>query len=496
MRFERLLLSAALALSAASPVAAAPDPAALAEARTIFSDWQRAAHVPGLVYGIVADGNLVAVEASGVQDLASGAPVTADSRFRIASMSKAFTALAILKLRDEGKLSLDAPAETYVPELRGWTYPTGDSRRITVRDLLNHTAGFVEDNPWGDRQQVMTEAEFTAFLKTGVPFSRAPGLAMEYSNLGYALLGRIIGNVSGTRYQDYIRRELMLPLGMTATGFDIFASPPGSRSIGYRWQDNRWVREPDMKDGAFGAMGGVETNARDYAKWVAFLLSAWPARDGPETGPVRRSSVREIVTGSNFAGGTMRNPAIGGTPCRQAVAYAMGWGVTDDCDLGRVVGHGGGYPGYGSYVMLLPDKGVGLFSFSSLTYGGSSLPTWRAALALDKAGAFANRKLAVSPGLAAAYSAAKAVWRAGDVTAAPLANNMLMDRDRAAWAKLIGEVKAAVGQCAGDEPVIPVSAMEGRFTWNCSHGRVTGRVQRAPTQGIALQALEFAPARP
>jgi CubicO group peptidase (beta-lactamase class C family) len=82
--------------------------------------------------------------------------VTADSLFRIASMSKAFTALAILKLRDEGRLSLDATAETYVPEMRGWRYPSADSPRITVRDLLSHTGGLVTDDPWGDRQQVLT----------------------------------------------------------------------------------------------------------------------------------------------------------------------------------------------------------------------------------------------------------------------------------------------------------------------------------------------------
>ena len=79
-------------------------------------------------------------------------------------MSKAFTALAILKLRDEGKLALDSPAEAYVPEMRDWRYPTSDSPKITVRNLLTHSAGFVEDNPWGDRQQVMPEAEFTAML--------------------------------------------------------------------------------------------------------------------------------------------------------------------------------------------------------------------------------------------------------------------------------------------------------------------------------------------
>ena len=497
---------AILALASPTPSAAQPapasiqasaiDPATLAEVDRIFADWRLSAHAPGLVYGIVASGQLVHVRSLGVQDTATNAPVGPDSLFRIASMSKAFTALAILKLRDEGKVRLDDPAELYVPELKGWAYPTSDSPKIRVRDLLNHVAGFVEDNPWGDRQQVLTEAEFTALLKAGVPFSRSPGLAMEYSNLGYALLGRIVGNVSGQTYQDYIRTRLMAPLGMSSTTYDIFKSPVARRAIGYRWQDNQWVREPDMKDGAFGAMGGVETSAQDYARWVAFLLSAWPARDGPEAGPVRRSTVREIVTGSNFAAGQIRNPAIGGAPCRQAVAYGMAWGVADDCDLGRVVSHGGGYPGYGSTVMLLPDKGVGIFAFSNRTYGGPGLPAMRALLALNKAGALKDRSVDISTGLASAYEAARAVWRSGEIGSAPLANNVLMDRDAAAWAKLISGAKAEVGECPASEPVRPLSAMEGRFTWNCSHGRIEGRVQRAPTPAVTIQALEFAPAKP
>lgn len=476
--------------------ASAIDPAALAEVDRIFADWRLSAHAPGLVYGIVADGQPVQTPTLGILDTATNAPVRPDSLFRIASMSKAFTALAILKLRDEGKLRLDDPAELYVPELKGWTYPTGDSPKIRVRDLLNHTAGMVEDNPWGDRQQILTEAEFTALLKAGVPFSRSPRLAFEYSNLGYALLGRIISNVSGQPYQDYIRTRLMVPLGMTSTTYDIFKSPTERRAIGYRWQNNQWVREPDMSDGAFGAMGGVETSARDYARWVAFLLSAWPARDGPDNGPVRRSTVREIITGSNFAGGRDRNPAAGGAPCRQAVAYGMGWGVADDCDLGRIVSHSGGYPGYGSIVMLLPEKGFGIFAFSNRTYGGPSLPATRALMALNKAGALKDRALAVSAGLASAYEAARAVWRSGDIGSAPLANNMLMDRDAAAWGKLISGVKAEVGECQASEPVKPISAMEGRFSWTCSHGRVEGRVQRAPTPAVTIQALEFAAAKP
>ncbi|WP_426166850.1 serine hydrolase domain-containing protein [Sandarakinorhabdus sp. DWP1-3-1] len=488
-------VAAILLALAPAPAIAAPDAAALREVDRIFGEWRLAAHVPGLVYGVVVDGRLVHVRGLGVQDLESNRPVTADSLFRIASMSKAFTALAILKLRDDGKLALDAPAETYLPEIAAWTYPTTDSPRITVRNLLTHSSGFVEDNPWGDRQQVMAEADFTALLKGGVAFAQGPGLGFEYSNLGYAMLGRIIGNVSGVRYQDYIRREMMTPLGMTSTGYDVFASSAARRAIGYSWRDNRWVREADMKDGAFGAMGGIETSASDYAKWVVALLAAWPARDGAETGPVRRATIREIVTGSNFVRGQNR-PAAAGPPCRQAATYGMAWSVIDDCDLGRVVTHTGGYPGYGSVVMLLPDKGVGIFALGSRTYGAGVLPTYRAALALNAAKAIPDRMVPVSAGLAASYAAARAVWRASAVEAAPLADNMLMDRDAAAWKTAIDKLKAEVGKCAADEKVTPVSAMEGKFTWSCTHGRVTGRVQRAPTPALAIQALEFNAATP
>jgi CubicO group peptidase (beta-lactamase class C family) len=428
-----------------------------------------------------------------VQDLEARQQVGPDSLFRIASMSKAFTALAILKLRDEGRLSLDAPAENYVPGMRQWRYPTTDSPKITVRNLLTHTAGMVEDNPWGDRQQVVPETGFTSMLRAGIPFSRAPGLAMEYSNFGYATLGRIVGNVSGMPYQQYIRAKIMVPLGMTSTGYDVLASPKARRAIGYRWQDNQWVREPDMRDGSFGAMGGIETSAADYAKWVAFLLSAWPARSDPDPGPVKRSTVREIVTGANFAAGTNRHPTLG-APCRVASAYGMGWQVADDCDLGRIVSHGGGYPGYGSIVMLLPDKGVGIFAFANRTYGAPALAASRAAMALAKAGALKEIPVAVSPGLAAAYDAARAVWRRGDIMAAPLANNMLMDRDAAAWRTTLAGIKSEAGTCAMEEPIRPLSAMEGRFTWSCDHGRISGRVQRAPTNSVTIQALEFAPA--
>lgn len=488
-----LILLPVLAMAGPARAEAGLDQRTLDTVEKIFADWRLDAHVPGLVYGIVQDGRLVAVKGIGTQDVPARQPVTAGSLFRIASMSKAFTALAILKLRDEGKLLLDAPAETYVPELRDWTYPTTDSRRIRVRDLLNHSAGFVTDDPWGDRQQPLTEAAFTAMLKQGVPFARAPGLTMEYSNFGYALLGRIVTNVSGQPYQDYIRASIMVPLGMTSTGYDVFRSPAARRALGYRWQDNGWVREPDMADGVFGAMGGVETSAEDYARWVSFLLSAWPARDGAQSGPVSRTTVREIAEGSNFVQAPMRAREIGGAPCRQARAYGMGWRIVEDCDLGRVITHSGGYPGYGSNVVLLPEKGVGVFAFTNRTYSGATVPVFRAALALAASGDQPDRTVLPGKALEAGYASVKAIWSAGGIDKAKesLAMNFSLDRDAAGWAGRIKALKAEVGQCPATEPVSAVSALEGRFSWVCEHGRIEGRVLLAPVPQPALQALSL-----
>ena len=263
------------ALVAVASTAAAADYAA---ADRIFEEYRLDAHVPGLAYGIVVDGRLAHVGTLGVQDLESNRPVTGDTLFRVASMTKAFTALTVLKLRDDGRLRLDAPASEYVPQLRDWKYPTADSPPIRVRDLLNHAAGFVTDDPWGDRQTPMPEGEFTRLLREGVPFARAPATAWEYSNLGYALLGRIITNVSGRPYADTITQTLLKPLGMESSGFFVDAAPRERLALGYRWEDDEWRLEPTMAHGAFGAMGGIQTSANDYARWVASTVRVAAAR--------------------------------------------------------------------------------------------------------------------------------------------------------------------------------------------------------------------------
>ncbi|HWK36150.1 serine hydrolase domain-containing protein [Sphingomonas sp.] len=460
----------------------------------LFEDYVREQHIPGLVYGIVKDGRLVTVKGLGVQDVATRRPITADSRFRIASMSKAFTALAILDLRDQGKLRLDDLAETHVPEMRGWTYPTADSPRIRVRDLLTHTAGFVDDNPWGDRQQPLPEAEFTRMIAAGVPFSRPPQSAMEYSNFGYALLGRIITNVSGKAFEDYVAERILHPLGMTHTGYDIAQSPIGERAIGYRWEKEAWLREPDMARGAFGAMGGLETSANDYARYVGWLLSAWPARDGADAGPLKRASVREIVQGDGFATLGQRRAGLGQGECPQAGAYGFAWRVISDCDFDYVT-HTGGYPGYGSVVILLPEQGVGIFAFASRTYGAPVPPAYQALKLMKDAGLLPARPIAVSPALAAGYAAAQKIWQAGDVLVAKdrLAMNFLMDRNAALWKGDLAALRQRAGTaCRTDAPIQPGTAMAGSFTWDCGAVKLRGSILLAPTATPTLQELRLA----
>src|SRR5262245_62227110 len=122
---------------------------AFPEIDRLFEKYAADAHVPGAAWGVIVDGRLVHTGVTGYRDVPSKAPVTPDTVFRIASMTKSFTAMAILKLRDEGKLSLDDLAERYVPEMKSLTYPTTDSPRITIRHLLSHSTGRSEERRVG-----------------------------------------------------------------------------------------------------------------------------------------------------------------------------------------------------------------------------------------------------------------------------------------------------------------------------------------------------------
>ncbi len=459
----------------------------------IFTRFMADNHVPGLVYGIVADGRLVYVKPFGVQDMDAKRPVTPDSLFRIASMTKAFTALTLLHLRDEGKVALQANAETYIPEMRGWQYPTTDSAHIRVIDILGHTPGFVTDDPWGDRQTPIPESEFTAMLQKGIAFDHAPETQFSYSNLGFAMVGRIIENVSGRPYSQVAGDLLLKPLGMSSSGFNIANSPLERRAIGYRYENGQFAREPDLGEGAFTSIGGLQTSANDYAKWVAYLLSAWPPRSDPDNGPVPRQTIRELAKGSDFPLGVTRPGDKRPNPCRQAETYGIALYVVNDCDLPWAITHNGGYPGYGSSVLMFPDAGMGLFVFTNRTYSSPSPNLWSAALMLKAAGALKPRAIPVSPQLAKAYAAASEAYRSGAIApVAPMAAvNFFLDRTAENWKLELARLKTQVGDCEIAAPIIAAGSETGMFEWPCQRGKIRGRLLLAPPNDFKVQSLIY-----
>jgi CubicO group peptidase (beta-lactamase class C family) len=112
------------------------------------------------------------------------------------------------------------PHYLYIPELKKIKYPTADSPPLTIRHLLTHGAGFPEDNPWGDRQLADTDKDFIDFYQQTNFVFQSSGIAYEYSNLGFAMLGKIITVVSGQPYQEYIRKNIWLPLGMNTSEWE------------------------------------------------------------------------------------------------------------------------------------------------------------------------------------------------------------------------------------------------------------------------------------
>jgi CubicO group peptidase (beta-lactamase class C family) len=334
----------------------------------LFKEQANSAKMPGLVYGIVYQGRLIHSNAVGLAQIENGIKAERDIDFRIASMSKSFATMAILQLRDAGKLQLDDPASKYIPELKQTKSLTKDAPTITIRHLMTHGAGFPEDNPWGDRQLGITDEAFQAMIKKGITFSTNPGVSYEYSNMGFAMLGLIIKNVSGMSYQKYITDHIFKPLGMNQTYWEYTEVPAEKLAYGYRWINNTWVKQPMEHDGAYGAMGGLITTLTDFSRYVALHLGAWPERDAPETGPLKRSSIREMQFPWNISGFNPSYVFPSGRKGSSVTAYGYGLSYLKD-DLGkRSVGHNGGLPGFGSNWRIFPDYDLGIISFANVTY--------------------------------------------------------------------------------------------------------------------------------
>jgi CubicO group peptidase (beta-lactamase class C family) len=466
---------------------------ALPAIEKIYRDFAAQKQVPGLAFGVVVDGQLVFSKGLGYTHVPNKTPVTPQSVFRIASMTKSFTTTAIMQLRDAGKLRLDDPAHLYIPELKKVALLTADAPVITVRNLMAHSAGFPEDNPWGDRQLADTEAELTQLMAQGVSFANVSGVAYEYSNLAFAMLGRIITRVSGMPYQRYITQNILQPLGMTHTYWEYDNVPAPLLARGYRLQNGTWQEEPMLHDGSHGAMGGLLTSIEDLAKYAALHLSAWPPRNDADRGVLKRSSLREMHQPATFSGMNPNFKYPDGRLCPTTSSYCYGLNHMRDCE-GRVyVGHSGGLPGFGSQWRMLPEYGIAVMSHANLTYAGTGAANLEALDALVRLADLKPRSVPVSSTLA--ERKAQLIKLLPDFKDAEksgiFAENFFLDeseqRRREQYQVLFGKA----GKIKNITALIPENQLRGKFVLECEHANIEVFLTLTPEKTPLIQQLDL-----
>lgn len=431
----------------------------------IFRNYAERQHLPGFAYGVVLDGELVYSAGFGTANLERQIPASTETLFRVASMSKSFTAASILQLRDAGKLSLDDPVSKYLPEVGDLTLLTTDAPQITIRHLLTHSAGFPEDNPWGDRQLADSDAELMGLIAGGVSFSNVPGIEFEYSNLGFALLGQIVQVVSGMSFQEYTRQNIFDPLGMRRTVWEYENAPPEDIALGYAWQDETWVSIPLEHHGSFGAMGGLITSIEDFAHYVALHLSAWPPRSDPDTAPLERSSLREMHQPWRLASLIPGFEYPNGRECPSVRAYGYGLRWQEDCDGRVMIGHTGGLPGFGSNWLMMPEYGLAVMSFDNRTYGGTSTINTAVLDSIIVLARLQPRQLPASEILELRRDQLVALWPDWDgaETSGIFADNFFLDYRLSDIVSASRELSDETGKIISVGEVVPENQLRGRF---------------------------------
>lgn len=459
----------------------------------IFSD--RIAHkiTPATSFAVFDASGIVLQNGFGDAGTAGHLP-RPEVRFRIASCTKSFTAAAILLLRDRGQLSLDDVVTCYAPALQ-MPWPETFATAPSIRQLMAMAGGFPTDDPWADRQESLGTDEFDAVLRAGARFATLPGTRFEYSNLGYALLGRVIEQVSGQSYVDFVTENLFEPLGLTATGFDPAEVPAEVMATGFRKVDDNWLALPFSGPGAFSAIGGIVTTTGDLARWAQWLLAAFDA-SAPASGPLSPASRREMQT---------IQCVIDQEPVEQTVAKGYGFGlrIEHHAQFGPIICHSGGYPGFSAHMRWSSKYGLGVLAFDNATYAGAWVPV---SAALEKL--LANAAMIAVPApqptpeiQALVAQVQKLITNGWDdqVASAICLENVAMDRSFAERRKELEQLRQQAGRPnlaamrlvpadqGGDENGF------GRFNLHlpCANGELLASVLCGPPLPIKIQTLNF-----
>ncbi|MGA2473206.1 MAG: serine hydrolase domain-containing protein [Acidimicrobiales bacterium] len=303
--------------------------------------------LPGAAVGVVLGDSLAWSSGVGFADVAERRTSAADDLYFVASVTKTFTGTAIMQLRDAGRLALDDPAVAYLPELRQAESPFGDIETVTIRRLLSHESGLVSESPGTDLAGPVYEgvAQETLQRAGDIGVKIGANLQWKYSNLGYQLLGEIVTRVSGTPFADYVRREILEPLGMSATRFEPL---PGDlehrRATGYAARAFSDDLEIATSMGPVWAEAGLWSSVEDLARWVSFQLRAH--RESDPLTVLAASTLRDMHKPRYLADD----------------GWNMAWGITwfaarrDDVIW---IQHSGGWHGFSSNVCFDPTTQVG-----------------------------------------------------------------------------------------------------------------------------------------
>ncbi len=278
---------------------------------------------------VASNGRVLVDKGYGMADREAKRPQTPETVFSVGSVTKQFTAAAILKLEEQGKLSVEDRLSKYLGE------GPADKAGITLHHLLTHGAGF--PGAIGDDYDTISTSGFLA-LAMSRPLLFEPGAGYEYSNVGYSLLGMVIEQVSGMGYEAYLRKYLFLPAGMTRTGYQAPGFTPGALAVGYR-DGQRWgtaLDRPWAKEGPgwhLRANGGILSTAGDMHRWYLALKNRTVLTD---------ASIRKLWAPHRKEGGA---PSY----------YGYGW-VVEDTGGDTLIWHNGGNGVYNAYMGFVPAK--------------------------------------------------------------------------------------------------------------------------------------------
>jgi len=358
------VLTLALAVPPTGPLSGQVDVAArVAEdpevegQKRLFAAWMEgqmeSRDLPGVAVGVVADQELVWARGFGHADVERGVPMTPSTRFRIASHSKLFTAIALVRLRDEGRLRLEDPVAAHLPWFRVQPSDPSDPP-ISIEELLTHSSGLPReaDAHW-TTLEFPTREEVRALMPAReAPFP--PETRWKYSNLAFTVAGMVIEEVSGQAWADYIQDHILEPLGMAATSVD---RPDPLLAVGYgrRMPDGTRDIMPFVDSRGMAAATGMTSTVEDMARFVS---AQFPARQGHAAGPrvLSEASLRQMHRVRRLENDWSRGSGIGFAVSR---------------DGGRIlVGHGGGYPGYTTQTLFDPERRVGVIVFTNSQDGG------------------------------------------------------------------------------------------------------------------------------